>query len=162
MKKISINSYNRINEILYRTIRTSLIKENIDCFGKSTIEKSDKNVYKLFRKLAKEINFIIPKNGSEMRFCLNQELIRFLVTVLIEPGKKMRLDKFKTRIFLHYGIALGSESLRKGLNWTMKSGENFISIENQNWFEDELQKGGFLISLSDAVSIVKNPYKKRG
>lgn len=160
-RKLAQEGSRYIEQVLYRVLRDpTAYSDNKAPEDEDVVDKADGNVFKLFRKLGKEIGLIIPPTGKNQRLVLPPHLIRFLVYSLIEPGERIRLVEFYRRIFAHYGIAIASreqvialESLR-GM-----SGELAISSDSK-WFEEELQRGGVLIELSDAVSMVENPYKK--
>jgi len=96
-----------------------------------------------------------------MRFTLPNHLVRFFVGALIRPGERIKLNEFYRRLFAHYGISIASKEIAIAIKW-MDSSMNLTGITaNSSWFEDELLRGGFLIALSDAVSMVQNPYLKR-
>lgn len=153
-KKLAIEGYQKIEQMLFRVLRLPhLMKAN------SEPSKGDDHVYKLFRKLGKEIGLLAPKTGANIRFVLPNSIIRLLVASLIRPGKRIRLSEFYRRIFSHYGIAIRSNELAVALNWLGNPNSVVAVAQDTTWFEDELQRGGFLIALSDAVSIVCNPYK---
>ncbi|MFP4280787.1 MAG: hypothetical protein ACLFQI_12420, partial [Halochromatium sp.] len=93
------------------------------------------------------------------RFVLHPSLLRFLVAALVKPGEYLRLTEFYKRVFAHYGIALGGEPLATAVAWSSGgAGERNYGLDvSTAWVEEALQQGGFLIELSDAVSIVHNP-----
>lgn len=158
-KKASQKGYERIESMLYRALRIPESYEG-DMPEESEIDKADTQCFKLFRKLGKEIGFIVPPSGRGMRMTLPNHLVRFFVGSLIRPGERIRLNEFYRRLFAHYGIAIASREMSKGLHW-MEESTNIAGITADSiWFEEALQRGGFLIALSDAVSMVKNPYKK--
>jgi hypothetical protein len=126
---------------------------------KDDLKNGDDNVFKHFRKFTKEIGLVVPRKGNGQRFTLHQGLLRFLVAVLVSPGECIRLTHFYERVFAHYGIALGGEQLSVALNWSGDeiAGGSYAISSSTAWVEEALQQGGFLIELSDAVSMVKNP-----
>lgn len=152
-RKLAIEGYQKIEQMLFRVLRMS---KYVNASSKS--EDIDKHVFKLFRKLGKEIGLIIPRTGKHFRFVLPNSIIRLLVASLIKPGERIRLSEFYRRIFAHYGIAIRSAELAVALNWLGNPNSVVAVAQDTSWFEDELQRGGFLIALSDAVSIVWNPY----
>jgi len=122
------------------------------------VADADDHVFKLLRKLGKEIGLVVPPTGPSMRLTLSSYLVRFLVASLIAPGTRVRLDEFYRRIFAHYGIAISSKELSEALNWLGGPMDVLAISQEAMWFEEELQRGGLLIALSDAVSMVLNPY----
>lgn len=152
VKTLAVEGYSKIEQMLYRVLR---LDPNAD---RSAAAKGDDHVYKLFRKLGKDIGLLAPPTGKNIRFVLPNSLIRLLVASLIRPGERVRLTEFYRRIFAHYGIAIRSNELAAALRWLGNSNSVVAVTQDSSWFEDELQRGGFLIALSDAVSIVRNPY----
>ncbi|BAU58040.1 hypothetical protein HH1059_13310 [Halorhodospira halochloris] len=158
-RRLSVESYNKIETLLYRALRSPYITPNGTQFSKKEYENADDNCFRHFRKFGKELGIVIPKTGPSQRFALNPELIRFLITALLTPGEYLRLTDFYNRVFAHYGIALGGEPLATALSWLGGgiSDKTYGVDINTDWVEEALQQGGYLIELSDAVSIVHNP-----
>jgi len=149
-------SFSRVEALLYRAIRNH---ELVDTNGSSSQKEADKNGFHIFRKMSKEIGLVIPRNGSGQRFVLTPELLRFLVAALLQPGERVRLTEFYRRAFAHYGLALGGQALNTGIEWCGNAGakKSYAVDADTTWIEEALQQGGFLVELSDAVSIVHNP-----
>ncbi|MCG5531011.1 hypothetical protein LRD18_09015 [Halorhodospira halochloris] len=155
-RKIAQNSFSRIERILYRVLHMH------ELFGKKqtgSMNEAINHGHKIFHKLSKEMEIVIPKKGSGERFSFNTEHIRFMVAALVQPDERIRLDDFYNRVFAHYGIALGGEPLATALSWLGGgiSDKTYGVDINTDWVEEALQQGGYLIELSDAVSIVHNP-----
>jgi hypothetical protein len=155
-RQMAQSSLSRIEAILYRVLRHEKLKVK---GSKSSIKEADEHGFKIFKKIAKEIGFVIPKKGSGERFVLHPSLLRFLVAALVKPGDYLRLTEFYKRVFAHYGIALGGEPLATAVAWSSGGAreKNYGLDVSTAWVEEALQQGGFLIELSDAVSIVHNP-----
>lgn len=118
--------------------------------------------YKLFRKLGKTIGMIIPVKGPLMRFSLPENVIKFLVLSIIPPKSMITLDEFISCIYDHFGIVIGTEQYRiemeKGAVQEVTN-YSFLS-QNKAAFSQKLKDCGFLRDLSDATSIVENPYER--
>lgn len=117
--------------------------------------------YKVMKKLGKEIKLIIPANGAYERFSLSEDLVKFLVLSLVEPGKKITIEHFMNLLFDHFGMVIG----RKHMHAYCKQkniDESEVSYfeENEKAFKQFLSNCGFLRELSDATAIVFNPYEK--
>lgn len=153
IRQMAQNSFELIEEILFRVLKNN----SKDSMGSE--KEAEKHGFQIFRKLSKEIGLVIPRKGSSQRFTLHQGLLRFLVAVLVAPGERIRLTHFYQRVFAHYGIALGGEQIAIALNWcgNQVAGDSYAVSSNTAWVEEALQQGGFLVELSDAVSMVKNP-----
>ncbi|MBK8753704.1 MAG: hypothetical protein IPL99_19540 [Candidatus Competibacteraceae bacterium] len=159
IRKMAQTSFDRIDEMLYRVIRTDLLGKSGLFPSEKDLKNGDDNGFRHFRKFSKEIGLVIPKKGAGQRFTLHQELLRFLVAALLNPGERIRLTEFYQRIFAHYGIAISGSQLAIALEWNgSESGNRSYAIASSTaWVEEALQQGGFLVELSDAVSIVHNP-----
>lgn len=158
MRKIAQNSLERIESLLYRSIRSP----HLGIFSSDDLKNGDDNCFRLFRKFAKEIGLVIPLTGRGQRFVLPPHLLRFLVAALLAPGERVRLTEFYARVFAHYGIALGDRQLAAALAWSGNESGNkdYAVAADTAWIEEALQQGGFLVELSDAVSIIHNPGSK--
>lgn len=161
IKKIAVEAYKNIEERM--VIAVSNYLENIDEIKKKKskktindnqlLKKGHEDSFKLLRKIGKDIGFVIPIKGSNMRFTLNDNIIKFLVISLIEPGKKVTLDTFLNKLYEHFRIIIGP-NIRQDI------GEIDVSClqYNLDGFNILLRKNGFLKELSDSTSIVFNPY----
>lgn len=154
LRKLAERSFTEIEQLLFRVLRQE------DKAGGSLAE-ADKHGFQIFRKLAKDIDLVIPRTGKGQRFVLPPKLLHFLVIALVEPGRRIPLDTFYARVFAHYGIALGPRQLAAALAPHDKTGtgahHNYAIAADTTWIEDALRQGDFLVELSDAVSIVRNP-----
>ena len=153
LRKIAQESFKKIDNILYRVLRHEMLPKP------DNYDEANKHGHDIFKKLAKEIGLVVPRTGQGSRFVLHQGLLRFLVAALIRPGERIRLNQFYQRIFAHYGIAIGGEQLKVALQWIGKEADSdtYAVASNSAWVEEALKQGGFLVELSDAVSMVTNP-----
>ncbi len=151
--------YERIAGLLFRALRSPKLLNPGEIRAPEDLKNGDDNCLNHFRKMAKELGLVIPRTGVGQRFVLPPALLRFLVAALIPPGQRVRLNVFYERVFAHYGIALGSQQLATALHWM--GGESgpadYAVATDTGWLEEALQQGGFLVELSDAVSMVHNP-----
>ena len=124
------------------------------------LNKAKKSSLDVFRAKGKEMQCIIPTNGQFERFSLSEDIIRFLVLSLVPPKKKMTLNMFLEKLYIHFGIIIGPEEYRKSIESNNKLDASLANsfIENVNAFQGFLKSTGFLRELSDATSIVVNPY----
>lgn len=167
LKQISRRCLNTIQKMIYDSIRIQEIKsildkqKQIDEFAwKDPYKEADiRYGYKLFITLGKRIGFIIPKRGPGARFTLNDRLIRFLVMSVIRPGERIRYNTFKDLIYFHYGIAIDREKICEVCEWCGNQKLSVLGKETEEWFVDMLESSGVLIHLSDAHSIVINPFE---
>ena len=116
---------------------------------------------KVIRKLGKNMGMIIPMNGSDMRFTLSEEILKFLVMSLIPVGKKITFDNFLDMLYEHFEIVISPEHYAKAVlenKAPYQSNVTFLQM-NKSDFAQKLKNCGFLRDLSDATSIVENPYE---
>jgi len=151
----------RIQEMMHGAIRTresQIIKKG----GKPvpSYEKGDKQAQELFVKLGKKIEFIAPYQGPGTRFVMTDTLLRYFVLALIPPGKRMTLTTFQDRLYQHYGIAISGQPLNRAIQWTHVGQKIHQDTLPQYGLEQTLRAIGFLIPLSDDVSLVENPFKE--
>lgn len=118
------------------------------------------NSLDIFKNKGKELQCIIPISGPFERFTLSEDIIRFLVLSLVKPGDKMTLNMFLEKLYTNYRIVIGPEEYKKSLkNSSMGSSLVNSFSENVLAFQCFLRDTGFLRELSDATSIVVNPYE---
>ncbi len=118
---------------------------------------ADKYGYKLFRKLGKSIGLIVPPRGGSMKFTLNEKILRCLVLSLV-PGRRMTLDTFKAQIKAHHGFVFDLKGLADSRNWSGRIEELAGEESGDAWLERMLEASGMLVRLSDACSLVRNPF----
>lgn len=149
----------RIQEMIHGAIRHPDILLNSEYKNKpSKYKDADEQAQELFIKLAKTLEFVVPYKGPNPRFALNEHLLRYFVLALIPPGKRMTLSSFQERLFQHYGIAADGPLLNRAVRWSFPDQDFILHSVEQSWFEEKLRATGFLIPLSDAVSLVQNPF----
>ena len=148
----------RQNEENISTYLYNGLAEYRDMFKKEDdrkiIDNAADDSYRLFRKLGKMIGIIIPMTGSGMRFTLSEEIIRFLVLAIIPPKNMITLDKFVDELYEHFGMVIGPEQCKD----LPSIGDSSFMSDNLRAFAQKLKDCGFLRDLSDATSIVENPY----
>ena len=118
------------------------------------------NSLDIFKSKGKELQCIIPVTGPFERFSLSEDVLRFLVLSLVAPGDKMTLKMFLEKLYHNYRIVIGPEEYRQSLeNTNLDSSLANSFSENVVAFQGFLRSTGFLKELSDATSIVVNPYE---
>ena len=121
------------------------------------VRKARKDSLDIFRSKGKELQCIIPTSGPYERFALPEDSIRFLVLALVKPGEKMTLDMFLSKLYEKYRIVIGPAEYKiMAANDDNALANSFL--ENKLAFQEFLKATGFLHELSDATSIVVNPY----
>ena len=153
-RKLAQNSFDNVEQMLYRVLRLKAKSS-----GTTKLSEADKHGFQIFRKLAKQLGLVVPPTGGGQRFALPPKLLRFLVAVLVAPSERIRLTEFYARVFAHYGMALGGRQLATARSWLggESTVKDYAGGVDTGWVEEALQQGGFLVELSDAVSIVHNP-----
>ena len=107
------------------------------------------------------MGMIIPMTGPDMRFTLPEEILKFLVMSLIPVGKKVTFDNFLDMLYDHFEIVISPEHYTKAVSENKapyQSNVTFLQM-NKSDFAQKLKNCGFLRDLSDATSIVENPYE---
>lgn len=164
-KKSAIASFIKneeiINNYLYKGLeqyRDRLLETNTAKIIKDAADDS----YRLFRKMGKMIGIVIPSTGKGMRFSLSEDIIKFLVLSIIPPKKMITLDEFIDLLYVHFGMVIGPKQYRLEMNkgCVKVVGDYSFLEENKKAFAQKLKDCGFLRDLSDATSIVENPYEE--
>ena len=109
----------------------------------------------------KEIQCIIPVSGPYTRFTLSEDVTTFLVLSMIHPGEKMTFNMFLKKLYDHFGLIIGPDEYKKSISNNEGMSDLLCNdfVENSMAFQDYLESTGFLRELSDATSLVVNPYK---
>ncbi len=166
-KKAAILSFKQ-NEEMISTYLYSGLKEMQAVLMNDTndeakiIKNAADDSYRLFRKLGKSLGIIIPNNGSGMRFTLSEDIIEFLVLSIIPPKHMITLDEFIDLLYEHFGMVIGSVQYKIEMNNNRLPHMSDLSFmdENKEAFAQKIKECGFLRNLSDATSIVENPYER--
>lgn len=162
IKKVAANSFAKIQGTFTTAIgQTKTIAALTD--GEERLKyivKARKDSFDIFKSKGKELQCIIPTSGPYERFALPEDCIRFLVLALIAPQKKMTLDMFLEELYKKYRIIIGPTQYKKCNNEDMDVTLANSFNKNVLAFQEFLKSTGFLRELSDATSIVINPYKE--
>jgi len=170
MQVMAADNLERIQNVIYRALRHPELmeweKKASEKKKKASEKKKKTDLYKeadssyghgLFLSLGKRLGMIIPRQGPNARMVLNDRLVRYLVMSLLKPGEKAEYPEFVNRVYAHYGMAIEGEELLEAIAWSGHPRPHQPPFEDR-WFLELLRKGGFLIELSDACSIVENPF----
>ena len=161
IKKIAAQNFQDIENTFVTALgQQSIQMESNDVERRmQVVRKARKDSLEIFRSKGKELQCIIPSTGPYERFSLPEDSIRFLVLAIIGPGDKMTMDMFLSKLYEHYGIVIGPQEYKQYASKYDKSLANNFT-ENKNAFQSFLKATGFLHELSDATSVVINPYNK--
>jgi len=162
LKLAGRTNFTRIQEVIYEAIRSHYALEGdpLSPDLQRLFKEADKHSSGLFAKLGKRIGLITPWKGPGTRLTLNERLLRYLVMAIVKPGERMTLASFEGNLFKHYGIGINGPYLERGVRWSLKDPNVSLGNADQTWFERSLRASGFLIPLSDAVSLVHNPFNE--
>jgi len=158
-RRASHRSLQFIQSMIQKALRHREIEENARQSNKDLYKEADtKYGHKFFLSLGKKLEVIIPYKGPGARFIMTDRVLRYLVAVLLPPGERCSYEEFLRRLYLHYGIAMEGEYLNDAAVWIGIPANSSIQPENGSPLRDMLRAGGFLTDLSDAYSIVHNPF----
>jgi len=164
IRKFAVESYEQLEDNIYRAVHQADIEEylnkNVKMNEVKALEAAAKDTNLLVRKIAKSTGFLIPSTGANMRFSLNENLVKVLVLSLVEPGERILFSTFLSKCYEHFKIIIGLKEAAihsANTNKELKHLEDFD--ENEKVFLQLLKDCGFLRNLSDATSIVENPFK---
>jgi hypothetical protein len=155
IRKKAVQCYEQLEENIFRTIYHAYDEEAVGT-KKNVLTDAAKDTSLLVRKLGKDIGLVIPSTGPNMRMSLNENLVKILVLTLIKPGERLLFTTFLKLCYEHYNIVIGPKEAEQ--NFEDISYLNDFN-ENERIFLELLRNCGFLRNLSDATSIVENPFK---
>ena len=163
LKHLSQRNLQVIQKIIQQALRCTDIEQTVKQLAKKTPESLYKEAdrrygHKLFVSLGKKLEMIIPQRGPGARFVFNDKIIRYLVLSLVRPGERTTYDDFKAALYNHYGIALDGIELQRATAWSDLPQLQAAGVDMGGWLVDMLKASGFLIHLSDACSLVTNPF----
>jgi hypothetical protein len=154
----------RVQEMFHAALRTrqiQVLKKGNGANKEKTYRNADKQGTALFVKLGKKIGLIAPKTGPGARFVLKENLLRYLVLALVPPGERMRLTTFLKILYRHYGAVVSGTLLNDAIAWTYPDQNVNPPVDHKKWLEEKLLTTGFMIPLSDAVSLIYNPFSEK-
>lgn len=163
VKQISRRNVSATQRLIYDAIRHPSIRDDLSKLD----EKSFASVYreadrryghKLFITLAKRLGLIVPRRGAGARFVLNDRMLRYLVLSTIRPGNRVTFESFKKLLFAHHGLAIDDETIGRACLWSGTSQLTTLGGHADEWLIEMLDASGMLIRLSDACSLVVNPF----
>lgn len=158
-KKISQNSVNALEKMVYDAIRSDSVNfaPAKNKTPNSVLKDCDTSYGgRLLISLAKRIGLIIPRKGKGARFVLIEKLLRLLVLTTVPVKGRLTFDQFKDQLQKCHGLVFDANGFR---NASRQRGAHRPQLDNHidNWLQNMLEAAGFLIRLSDSVSIVKHP-----
>lgn len=167
IRQLSVNSFNRVSDAFTTAINTCIFmdrKAGVEpdlAAEYATYIKAKKESLDVFRTKGKELQCIIPSSGPFERFSLSEDIARFLVLSLIKPGERMDLNSFLKKLYEHYHLVIGPDEFVASQSSDSPDKDLVNSfVYNREAFQTFLKSAGFLRDLSDATSIVVNPYKE--
>lgn len=163
LKHLSQRSLTAAQKVVQQALRDEDIQLNVSKHSKKRKEALYKEAdtrygHKFFLSLAKKLGLVIPQKGPGARFVFNDRIVRYLVLALVRPGERTTYDDFKSALYAHYGIALDGAELKAATAWSGLPQLHAAGTEGGGWLADMLKASGFLIHLSDACSLVHNPF----
>lgn len=168
VKQISRRNLNAVQRLIYNAIRHPSIRDGFpgtcsDADISRAYSEADRRYgHKLFLTLAKRLGLVVPRRGAGARFVLNDRILRYLVLSTIRPGERVTYDSFKKLLFAHHGLAIDDQSIGQACLWSGTSRLNTVGGHADDWLVEMLDASGMLIRLSDACSLVMNPFDGGG
>lgn len=161
VKRIATEGLIEIQDVFFTAFGKNVSDDLNGESRQKQINKMRKDSYDVFKAKGKELQLIIPTSGPNERFSLAEDVIRFLVLSLIAPGQKMTLDMFLEKLYDKYRFVIGPVQYKK-MSASMQNDVALSSsfTDNLKSFQSFLKATGFLRELSDATSIVINPYEE--
>lgn len=173
LKNISRRSLQANLLQIQKALRHSEIQDNVDAqdnfasikgqFFTDPYKEADRRYgHKLFLSVAKRLGFVVPRRGPGARFVLTDHLLRYLVLTIIRPGERMTYDSFVEQVFQRYGIAFNGKYSCRACDWCGVHQPTNLGSETEQWVMHMLEEAGVMVHLSDACSMIENPFGKEG
>ncbi len=156
LKHLSQRNLQVVQRIIYQALRHEEIRKG----AKENLyrEADTRYGHKLFLSLAKKIGFVVPQRGPGARFVFDDKILRYLVFALVPPGHRVTYDEFRAALYAHYGIAIEGPELERAVAWSELPPLGSAAVHTGKWLSERLRASGFLVHLSDACSLVHNPF----
>lgn len=157
-------------QVVLGVIQKALRDEELQAWSqndtKHTLESLNKEAdtkygHKLLLTVGKRLGIIVPQTGQGARFVMTDAILRYLVLTLLAPGQACTYEDFLNRVYMHYGIAVEGDELAKAVKWSGWPANRSVQPKDSR-LSVMLRAGGFLTELSDACSIVENPFSLSG
>lgn len=164
LKQLSQRNLQVVQRMIHQALRHEDIRKNT----KQKVSKSSETLYreadtkyghKLFLSLAKKIGLVVPQRGPGARFVLNDKTLRYFVLALVPPGQRVTYDDFRAALYAYYGVALEAVELERAIVWSELPRLGSSAVHRGVWLAERLRASGFLVHLSDACSLVHNPFR---
>jgi len=110
---------------------------------------------KVFLKLAKSLQFVVPMKGDTEHFVMTKTMLTYLVITTLKPNEKISFQSFLGEVRTKHGLVFDE----KGFNEVNRVTNTRQEISNgmiPPWLPKMLDECGFLIPLSDSLSLVVN------
>jgi hypothetical protein len=163
VRQLSMKSFQAVEEQFVTAINKVADEE----YSNDEIQKKiprTKNVYKAKSETADSFKFYGKQMGfitnTYERFTMSESLVKFLVLSLVKPNHKISYRTFLSLLYEHYGIIVSSEEYRRCTQTKLDFEHSNVLDNNSLAFQRLLKNAGFLKTLSDATSIIVNPYTK--
>jgi hypothetical protein len=163
VRQLSMKSFQLVEEQFVTAI--NMVAEDIYSTSKDTSKKDRfKNISLAKSKTADSFKYYGKSMGfvanTYERFTISEDLVKFLVLSLVEPNTKISYQTFLNLLYEHYNIVISTEEYKKCSSVTLDLEQSNVLQNNSIAFQNLLKSTGFLKTLSDATSIVVNPYAK--
>jgi len=149
LKEISRHSYRYCLNIINKVI-TEL------CENQSDVRKMNARYGTgAFTRWAKSIEFLVPKTGDYNKFVLTNGMLNCLISSTLRPNQQVSLDTFLEQLKYRFGMVFDNKGFNE-VNRRIGKKQNIFSENTLDWLVKMLDESGYLIKLSDYVSLVKN------
>ena len=108
-----------------------------------------------FTRWAKSIDFLVPKTGDYNKFVLTNSMLNCLIVSTIRPNQQISLNTFLEDLKYRFGMVFDNKGF-VDVNKRIGKKQNIFTENTMDWLIIMLQESGYLIKLSDYVSLVKN------
>lgn len=154
LKLISKHSLKHCQLMIHTAIEEKAKESNMSS------EKGLRNMHqkygdKVFLKLAKSMQFVVPMKGDTEHFVMTKTMLTYLVVTTLIPNEKVSYQSFLEEVRTKHGLVFDEKGFNE-VNSVTNTRQEISMGMIPPWLSRMLDECGFLIPLSDSLSLVVN------
>jgi hypothetical protein len=151
-KDISNMGFSSARQLINNAVTAKMIEEYGSVHNDNEWQKYGASI---FTKISKSIGFVVPPKGSGEHFVLSRDMLVLFVSTTLAPDKSLTIDSFLEELKKRFFVAITDKDF--SLANANNNRKQVVSSDGfSDWFLQMLDESGYLIPLSDSLSLVKN------
>lgn len=136
------------------TDRETIVKAYSDKIFEVLSTDFRRNFLGVHRKVGRAIGLIAPSSGPQVRFVIDDTLLKTMVMAVLRQGDQISFGKLLDKLYQRYGIVVGpGEAHAAGLVDRMRINEEYFT-RNREALLVRMQRAGLVTQYSDATALV--------